>query len=283
MNFPYFKTQSLILAKKIYPEKSGDDLIAEAELIFKYMISNGVTNFLAFNYLCNDVSGFATTLCTQDTYFSRRIPLLLHDYQKKLLLDWQTGNDYTVVHARSMGITMLIQIYALWLATFKSNINMGIVVHRREDRENMVKGIMTFYNTSSLQLPKITKVTSTSITFDNSNKIKIISPATYIVGRSLTHVISDGTQEINHADEETFYNTIMLANVGQLIAAGTPEYDIGMFYDLTTGKLLNSQVVNVPYNLNPQYDQAWQNIKQKELSHWDFEAQYNCQFKSVRY
>lgn len=283
MNFPYFKTQSLLLAKRIYPEKTGDELIAEADLIFKYMISNGATNFLAHNYLSNDASGFATTLCTQDIYFTRRVPLILHDFQKKLLEDWQTGNDHIVIHARSMGMTMLIQIYALWLASFKSNVNIGIIVHSRAEKENMVAGIMSFYNTCSLQLPKIQNFTSSSITFKNYNKIIILTPSTYVVGRTLTHVLSDNTANLNFADEETFYGTIMLANVGQLVCVGTPAYDVGMFYDLAMGKILNAQLSKLPYNLHPQYDTTWASIKRKELSHEDFENQYNCQFKSVRY
>lgn len=282
MDNAHFKQKALILAHQIYPNLDGDELIAEANRIFSYLCSNKYQNFIGLNMISDDILSFAEMLSTQTNHNTLE-PLELRDFQRSLLSSWQAGNDQVILHARGVGLTLTLCIYALWIASFRNNVHMGFIVGNPSRMKPLIHQIIAFHTNSAFSLPSIQFYTGSSITFSNGNKIKFLSPSTMVVGSSLSHVLADDAANISFADDDNFYSTIMLANRGQLIVSGTPGMNIGIFYELTNSAILNVSPVKIPWSENPEYTQVWAKKMRGDLGSEAFENQYECQFRSSRY
>ena len=140
-----------------------------------------------------------------------------------------------------------------------------------------------FHKAATFGLPKIVGYNRDCLVFDNGNQISFLLPSTYIAGRSLTHVVADNADAISFAEEENFYSTLVLANTGQTVVAGVPKADVGIFYSLTDNSVMFTNVREVPYHLNPQYDREWEVERRQQLGDDVFENQYNCQFIKTKF
>jgi len=278
----HFREKALVLARQLYPELDGESLIAEAERIFAYLSANNYQNFVGLNLIAEDVVGFAEMLSLDHNSQGKQVPLVLRDYQRDLLSSWQDESDQIILHAKNMGISLLLCVYALWISCFKPKTNLGYVVLGSNPMEIINRQIRVLHGTCSVALPRVYNWTRSSIQFENGSKILFLKPNTYLLGHSLTHVLSDDTGHISFADDENFYSTIMFANTGQLIAAGVPGPNMGIFHDLATTHVVNAAVKKVPYSLHPDYTPAIEKKIRADIGHSAYENQYNCQFKDYR-
>lgn len=280
MDKTYFKQKSLILARQLYPTLDGDFLIQEAERIFTYLSTNNYQNFIGLNLIFDDILSFTEMLMAP---WSTDKPLTLYEYQRDLLSQWQTGADNVVVHGRSMGITMLLCIYALWLASFKNDVHIGIVCPNTRSGADMSIQICEFHNQSNFKLPAITKYNRNAVELANGNKIRFLTPSTYMVGISFSHVFADNASAISFADDENFYSTIMFANSGQSLITGTPGFNVGIFYDMVSNPVLfKNQKTFVPYGFHPDYSNEWERKMRAQMGNEEFENQFNCEFKDAQ-
>ncbi|MNK57778.1 hypothetical protein D3C87_768420 [compost metagenome] len=281
MDNTYFKQKSLILARQIYPNLDGDSLIQEAERIFSYLNANEYQNFIGLNMIADDVVSFAEMLTIRDSVADRK--LQLYDFQRDTLNHWQSGTDNIVVHARQMGISMLICIYALWLASFKSGINVCIVSPKAASAQLLTQQVIEFHKFCGFKLPALTKANRNQLQFANRNRIAFLNPSTYMIGTSFSHVLADNAASISYADDENFYSTIMLANSGQSIITGTPGNNVGVFYDMVSSKVLfQNQKTYLPFDHHPRYTKAWEDHMRAAIGNEAYEREYNCEFTEAR-
>ncbi len=280
MDKTYFKQKSLILARQLYPTLDGDSLIQEAERILAYLVANDYQNFIGLNLMSDDILSFTEML---NTPWAIDKPLSLYSYQKDLLTQWQTGADNVVVHGRSMGISMLLCIYSLWLTAFKSDVHIGIVCPNARVGADMATRICEFHNLSNFKLPDITKYNKNAVELANGNKIRFLTPSTYLVGITFSHVFADAASLISFADDENFYSTIMFANTGQSLITGTPGFNVGIFYDMVSNQVLfKNQKTFLPYSVHPNYSPEWERTMRIQMGNEEFDNQYDCEFKDAQ-
>lgn len=282
MSNAHFKQKSLVLAKQIYPELEGEALISEAERIFVYLSSNAYQNFVGYSMVSDDIVSFASMLFLQDNSAGKSVPLILRDYQIDALEKITDGHDHILLHGRNMGVSLMLRIYALWTACFRNSVNMGYVVIHKEKARQTIREIIALHASCAFCGVRISNYTSSSITFDNGNKIHFIGPSTYVVGHSLTHVVADDAANISYSDDDNFYSTILFANTGPMIAASVPANNMGIFHELTLSSILSTTTHKLPYSLHPDYSEGWEKHVRLELGDETYENQYNCKFRDVR-
>lgn len=283
MSDVHFRQKSLVLARQIYPLIDGDDLITEAERIFTYLQSNNYQNFIGLNMLSDDILSFSEMLFVQSPSNNNR-PLNLYEYQRDLLMAWQTGEDSLVVHARQMGITLLLCVYALWLASFRNKINLGFMVTRRAVMQEMIHRIVQLHTTSAFTLPGIDHFTSSSIEFENGNKIQMLTPSTYVVGGALSHILVENAAYSSFADDENVYSSIMFATRGQAIVTSTPCKTAGLFYELAESNILfnQSQKRVITFDAKGPDTSGWETYMRSVIGDESFENEYLCKFIDIK-
>ena len=281
----YLRKKSLTLAQQVFPHLSGDDLNKSADHILTYIQSDHYQNFIGLQMVADDVLIFSEMI--NHVTDQNKVPerLVLRDYQRDLLSKWQTGEDTVVLHSRHMGISLCLSIYALWLASFQNKVNLAYIVSNHTSVQATTRRIMQlYYAYGGFELPEITKSNTNKLEFANGNQIFVVKNSTYVMGASMSHVLTEDTASCSLADEDNLYSTIMFANRGQTIMTGTPYRNLGMFYEVAeTNSLFNNvQRIELPYSLNPSFDSAWETKQKASMSPETFENQFNCKYIDVR-
>jgi len=279
-----FREKSLILAKQLYPDLYGDDLVAEADRIFKYLSDNEFRNFVSLDIMSRDALAF-TSFVSLGKHGTKTMmhPFSPYGYQEDLMKTWMSGKDSIVVHARGMGITTMLCFFSLWRACFHSGVYMGYVAPNSAAIDEALRLILRLHASSLFELPLVSHYTNSSIVFSNGNKIMFLTPTVYLLGRSLSHLVVEGTGSIPLSDQDNLYSTMMFANHGHMIVAGTAGPDIGIFHSLATDpSIYGSLTTELPYSLHPLWTPQWEAQTRQQIGDQAYAARYNCEFYKVR-
>jgi hypothetical protein len=275
MNDLRFRQICLKFAKQIYPNVGDIQQNIEADRIYEYLNTNGSQNIVSLNLMCSDIFSFADGLELKGS------PLDLRDYQRVLLETWSRGDESLVIHARQLGITTLLAIYALWVACYGNAASIGLISINHNTSTELVRLIVDLHKSSAFKLPKFTSITRNKMAFENGNTIHFINPGTYLAGQSLTHLFVDNAGHISLADDENIYSSFLMTT-NQVIITGTPNMTAGIFYDLSSShSWFRTGKTFMPFTVYDEYDESWEANMRARLDHYEFESQFNCHFRQT--
>lgn len=270
-----FHQMCVDLAKQIHPEIDGDQLIEMSNRIHIYLSQNGSQNLVSLNLMSTNVFAFTETLSLNGK------PLVLRQYQNDLLSSWQAGDESLVVHARGLGISLMLAIYTLWLACFGENVRIGYVSTSATRQTEAIRLIVGLYESSNFELPPLTQNNRRSLQFENGNRITFMQPTTYGHGMSLSNLIVEDASSISLNNDDNIYSLFLLTS-GQVIITGCPNVNVGIFHELATSPIwFPNGKTYLPYSVNPEYDADWADGMRGILGNKAFENQYNLAYNNL--
>ncbi len=245
----------------------------------------------------------ATKCCSDwsyliDTYImlpnvGEPVPFKLFPFQKKTLYYFIVRDRVITLKSRQMGLSTLIEAYALVTALMLRNQNILIVSIKEDVAKAMLNKIKYMYE----NLPAFLKVpvknthrsgnigTSTEIEFANGSKIKV-SPATENAGRSdsLSLLILDELAFQMYAQQIWASASPTLAfTKGKVIMNSTP-FGVGNLYqeiyeDAIKGRN-NFTALKLHWTLHPHYNKDWYDAQVRDLGIKRAKQELDCEFLS---
>ncbi len=261
------------MAIRLNPQYSVSDILKEAADIRAYLNTNSSTNLGSLHLMYKDLLAFSETLSLDGG------PLQLRDYQADLLKAWGTGEESLVIHARGMGMTLLLAVYAVWLVSFHEDATVAIVSASDAENRTIREIVSRLHRFCDYPLPKIKQQNRTNLTFDNENSIHFITFGTYVLGKSISHLLVDNAGQISFSNDENIYSLFLMTS-DQVVMVGTPNRSAGIFHDLASSHTWFPKGKKyLPFTEYDAYDEVWEAQMRKELNYSDFESEYNCYFK----
>tara|TARA_R110001632_G_scaffold48342_3_gene121818 strand:- start:406 stop:1908 length:1503 start_codon:yes stop_codon:yes gene_type:complete len=227
------------------------------------------------------------TRVSQDVfYFSNYIKLIhpirgkvafkLYPFQKKVLWDFLTKRFNIVLKFRQAGITELLSMYSLWLASYHNNKNVVIISIKDRVAKKVLKKMKFMYK----NLPEHLKVsvvngrskdigTATEIEFANGSMISSI-PTTEDAGRSeaVSLLVIDEAAIVRWANTIWAAAFPTLSTGGGAIVNSTP-YGVGNWFHgmwveaCAGGSSFNP--IRLKWRMHPERDLSWYNEQREAL------------------
>ena len=193
----FLKRKNLISMLKETPFYQGSPDIRNANILFKFdelemrYIRQSLNNPLDFFELCK----FKNELGN---------PIILKDYQKKLLQEFDNESKISVLHSRQMGITMINAIYTLYYLFKNIGKNVCVFSDRQCISAEFIDKLKFFYKQTPFYLkPGIKKWNTTEISFDNGCRIRLINSNKPSVGYQIHFLIG---QDILYSTTKSLEN-----------------------------------------------------------------------------
>lgn len=197
-----------------------------------------------------------------------KVPFNLYPYQKSVLYQFLKNRFNIILKFRQAGITELISMYCLWLASYHSNVKINIISIKDITAKKVLKKIKYMYKNlpKHLQTPIVNGRSgeygsSSMIEFSNGSFIESI-PTSEEAGRSesLTLLVIDEAAIVRWASTIWAAAFPTLSTGGSAIINSTP-YGIGNFYHSTwVDAVSGSSRINpirLYWQMHPERDQAW--------------------------
>lgn len=202
---------------------------------------------------------------------------LLYPYQKSVLYNFLKHRFNIILKFRQAGVTELIALYCLWLASYQPNKKINIISIKDIVAKKVLKKIKYMYKNlpEHLQVPIINGRTgelgtSSVIEFENGSFIESI-PTSEEAGRSesLTLLVIDEAAIVRWASSIWAASFPTLSTGGSAILNSTP-FGIGNFYHSKWVEALTDRdspfnPIRLHWEMHPERDQNWYNSMSKAL------------------
>lgn len=219
----------------------------------------------------------------------------LYPYQKSALSYFMNNRFTAVLKSRQLGLSMVLCVYALWMAMFQSQKTILIISIKHTVARNMLRRIKRMYQylPSFLQMEIIngkagSMGTADEIVFANGSSITV-SPASPDAARSetLDLLIMDETAFMPNAGEiwASAYPTLTTSGGGAILNS-TPYGVGGLFYDVYTGGLHNTNAFKsllIHWSLHPDKDINWFKEESRNLGRKRTAQELECEFLTSGY
>jgi hypothetical protein len=214
----------------------------------------------------------------------------LYPFQEAALHELRTKKRVIFLKSRQMGITTLLNAYALLEAMYKPNSYILLVSIKENMAMKMLKMIKEMYLSMPhyVKIPVANKVgvklgTSLKIEFENGSVIEA-QAATENAGRgsAATHVIFDEIAFQQFADEiyTALQPTLAFTN-GQFVMNSTP-FGVGNLYEKTYVNAIrgfnNFTPLRLHWTLHPDYTVEWYKKQLQELGTKRAKQELDCTF-----
>lgn len=217
----------------------------------------------------------------------------LYDYQEEISKEILGSDDklFSIVKSRQLGVSTLMAGLALWIATFRSGVEIAIVSTKFKTAKNISEKVKLMYDTVPKFLRQKAKKRNVSeFEFENESKISC-----------LTHNKNDGVRSLSATwiiiDESAFiedmtglWTTIepSVDHGEKVIALSSPNGPQGWFYDVCTDAEEEDNPWNkikLPWHVHParQHDDGspnwgWRRGKDKTLGKRKAQQEYDAMF-----
>lgn len=197
-----------------------------------------------------------------------KVPFDLYPYQKRVLIAFMQHRFNIIKKFRQGGLTELICLFCLWLASYHINKNILILSIKDRVAKKVLRRIKYMYKNlpKHLQTPVVNGRgadigTASELEFINGSVITSI-PTTEDAGRSepASLVVIDEAAIIRMAGKIWAALAPTLSTGGAGILNSTP-YGVGNFYHETWVEACSGtngfNAINLKYYMHPDYDEKW--------------------------
>lgn len=218
------------------------------------------------------------------------VPMVLYDYQKKMIDSIHNNKDTIILASRQLGKTTVVAVYILWLTCFATKDDAKLCVIASKAMNHAVE-IMSRIKFAYEELPNWLKpgckyYSRTSIEFDNNSKIK--SEATSEKtgrGGSPSLLFIDEIAFLNRRIQEEMWASIApsLSTGGKFILTSTPNGDSDLFATLWRGANAgtnNFNPVMALWNEHPDRGQEYYDEMLGKLGPVKTRQELDCEFLS---
>lgn len=277
------RREALELAARLTQQTDPDSLIYIAEQFLKY-IENGIPEENSPKYLTQLDKSFHDFI-NSGLLFSNIGTVLTfrpYQYQNVLAKTISNGRSTTVLSARQMGTSLMCSLYAWWFAMKNPNTTVCILetpLIRGMEMITRIGELSDLNRESSLEIIECNKAT---IRFSNGSSIiargavpdSISSSSSNLIiiptASSVPYTHTEKFKEILEMLKESSTQIIMMS------CAGEPK---GLFYEVVKKPFeFGFQTTTLLWNLHPQRDDEWADIKIKNIGERKWHQEYMCQF-----
>ena len=272
------KVQLLQFVKTLTNEEDITKLISAAEKLEKYLNDNqNIKNILLWS---EDINHFANMIKISHPV-KGCVKWNPHGYQRDLLTRMATGQKILITHARQLGMTTTLIVYALWKAQTCANYSVVIATPSFNCVKSVLEKMNVIYDGfSDGELCPLTQRNSTRMRFDNNSSIDIITANATMCGTSIDLLIIDNAAYISHSKSKDFWTSMLptIRKNGQIIISSCAGDNTGLFYDLWKSEQFFN--ITLPWQVDPTRDLNWADKQSKTIGKDAFDQQYNCKFIS---
>lgn len=232
-----------------------------------------------------DIVYFAENYIHLDTIDGKKIPLELHSYHKRNLRALVDNRFYIINSARQMGLTTMLQIFALWKTLFSSEQCVGIVSHSHDNRIALRDGIRKMYESiEGLGIPTLVS-NEQSLEFENKSSIRIFNQTqSGIRGIAVSTLLIDNAaffdQKVFREMWEYTLPVITSNKKSQFVLGSATNQAPNIFQDIlddaedgTNGWKYDV----ITFREKPGLDTKWTTDMLMQLGLRGFMSEYNCQ------
>jgi len=198
-----------------------------------------------------------------------KVPFNLYPYQKSVLWEFLNNRFNIILKFRQAGVTELISLYCLWLASYHPNKVIQIISIKDRVAKRLLRKIKYMYKNlpKHLQTPIVNGKsysdygTAQEIEFSNGSVITSL-PTTEDAGRSeaLSLLVIDEAAIVRWASQIWAAAFPTLSTGGSAILASTP-YGIGnLFHSVWSDSMAGGNQFNplrLRWQMHPERDDAW--------------------------
>lgn len=218
----------------------------------------------------------------------------LHDYQKRMLKNFQANRFNVVLSARQIGKTTCSAIYLLWFAMFNPDKKVAILANKQNTAAKIVSDIkMAYLEMPDFVKPGIEKFDALGITFDTGSAIFASATSEDAIrGHAIALLFLDEFAFVpeNVADEFWASNYPTISTGGSCIIVSTPNGTGGLYYDIWRKANLpeghEAKSAFVPYKVNwwevPGRDDQWKKETISNIGKVRFAQEYGCVLRENR-
>lgn len=213
-------------------------------------------------------------------------PLDLYPFQQVALDAFEDHNRVVVAKSRQMGFSTIVALYALYLASTRSNYTIVVVASRLANAQELLSKARAAAETGTMSLPFVTEMNKSSMAFSNGSKIiaRACTPdATR--GTRIDCLIVDEAAYISHKTLDDFWvaQTPAITPETKIILASTPKLAEGLFYriykDACAGKN-DFTALRYTWSDHPERDESWAQSIKNMIGNQNFITEHECNFIS---
>lgn len=199
------------------------------------------------------------------------IPFRTYPFQDECIKQFLDHRFNVVLKGRQLGMSTLTASFAVWLAVFHKDKKILIIANKLDIAVNFMKKVKGILKALPkwMVLPDVVSNNRQSVEFSHGSSIKAI-PTSDDAGRSeaLSLLIVDEAAFVRNFDElwTGLYPT--LSTGGRAILISTPNGVGGMYHQIYTdgeAGINEFNAIRLPWDVHPEYDQAWFEQQAKNL------------------
>lgn len=215
----------------------------------------------------------------------------LRDYQEYVFEEIDLRRYIVINKSRQIGITLLMQLYALHTALYNSDKTIVWSSYNLACSKDALNGIKEIYE----HLPDYFKTTcipiennKTTLKFENGSRIfAVTTNASSVRGMTINLLISDEFAYVSRMEAEGFMDSVLpvmlSSKVTKTIFMSSPN-GYNHFYDICTRAKSNKNpfyYIELPFTVIPNRDLNWMLESIKRIGIANFMREYMCVFKSL--
>jgi hypothetical protein len=214
------------------------------------------------------------------------IPFKTYNFQKTLLKDFHDYRYNIILKGRQLGISTIVSGYISWMMLFYKEKNILVMATKLHTAIEIVDKVRDIIQSVPDWLKIATVKTNNKTKFELSNGSKIQgTPTSKDAGRgqALSLLVIDEAAHVDDMDElwTGLYPTVSTG--GRCIALSTPN-GVGNWFHKTyveaESHANNFKCSKLPWNVHPEYDDAWFKNMTKNMSSRDIAQEYECNFNA---
>jgi len=266
------------------PFYEGKQFLRKGNIVFEY--TDGEIEELA--RCANDIVYFAERYAVVMTDEGIQ-QVILRDYQKDLLRDFQHNRFNVVVAARQMGKTVTASIFNAWYLTFNYDKTTLLLANKSESTKEIIdKAKVVLENLPFYMKPGIIKYDVMNVRSDNG--CRIVGQSTTAksgIGFTIHNLYLDEFAHVHPTIVDSFYEnvypTLSASKVSRINITSTPN-GFNKFYEIYTDAEKGDneyKATRIDWWQHPDRDDAWFKRELANLGSEDsFNRQYGNEFTS---
>lgn len=210
----------------------------------------------------------------------------LHDFQKRTIRYLDSSQALIINHARQMGITSLLSLYALYEAMTKPEQTILLAGPRYSQGLSMMDRIQFTIENLDLRSHNVQLVeyTKGAIVFSNGSRILSCTVGPDMArGRSITRLILDNAGHVSFSHLAETWTSVVLPlihNGGKIVMSSSGTVNDGMFYRVWVHGTHPWRKLMLPWYEHPERDDAWADGFRASLDNEQFAQEMECTFVS---
>ena len=210
-------------------------------------------------------------------------PFVPYDYQNRVVYHLEHSDRLIINAARQIGLTTVLFVYALYMATKYPNQNIVWGSNSYTNTKDTFAHAQWYLNSPLME--KVENYEGTCIRFKNGSTVTgtTISERGNLEDCCLDNIdmfVIDNAAFVSHHKFEEFWTDFNLEHIKKLILASVPNDNKGKFYDIWKNGDSEWHKMMLPWSENPTRNETWfDNLKSvANLTEEQIRKSYCCEF-----